>query len=1010
MDLSKKAEQAARRRLWGMALLSFVIQMGLAAATESYAYDASCFVAWSTRVASVGPAAFYAPDYFCDYPPGYILMLWLPGQLLRLLPMQSEALQRMLMAFWPALGTSLCGWVIYRFACHRTNLDWALRCAAAAMFCPALLFNTGVWGQIDGLFSLVILCCFVLLEEKCWLSGALYFGLALLIKPQALLAGPALAICFLLPILFSPTAKERWHALRNGVLGALVSLAPVFACGALFWGWKGLVPNLAEKYFTTATSYPYATINAANLIAFLGGEWRGQTEPVYWFSIPLMTWQTLGTLLMVALTVWTFLWAVSAYRKGTFSPVLTVAVYTVGIFTLGHRMHERYLVFALALVIAAAARFGSRKLLGISGGLALVSLFNMAQVYCNVGGEDEFLSSALNQLVLRSTGLAETVLFGMLLWQAWQLSRPEAPVSETHRILRRKIAPAQAARVRREAPAWTRQEALGLVALTAVTALVSFVYLGELSAPQNGVDTNGNQQAQYVLTVPDEAQSIWVYAGISTQNNGSLTLADREGNIQLDLPLDHSSTFKWNRFYFDEASGPYTITVENGQVMEVSFRDANDQPLPVQAKGDCPLIDEQDLVPKKISQLNSFYFDEIYHARTGYEHLHRMPVYETTHPPMGKNFIALGIALFGMTGFGWRFFGTLFGVLMVPALYDFVRRLTRKPHFAGFAAALLTLDFMRFSQSRLATIDSYVVLFILLGADMMLWYCQSVLKKGVGGSILPMALGGVAFGFGCASKWTGLYAGAGLAIVYFAVLWQRGKDLLAQPNGKERLKKEVILALAGGVLFYVIVPLGIYLASYLPYVMRDPNFGLKEWWSCQESMYWYHSRLDSTHPFASPWYTWLLNARPVWYYVGGGLPEGMAASIAGFVSPVLMVVGMVSTLRLAYRQLIGRGSPEAGFLIVMALSSLLPWVLVSRCTFLYHFFPCVPMLAAAAALTLSQWEEEGHSEKARTWSLGILAAALVLFVWFYPVLSGLPIPKWWASSMRLLPSWGFYSL
>ena len=43
-----------------------------------------------------------------------------------------------------------------------------------------------------------------------------------------------------------------------------------------------------------------------------------------------------------------------------------------------------------------------------------------------------------------------------------------------------------------------------------------------------------------------------------------------------------------------------------------------------------------------------------------------MPVYETTHPPLGKDLIMVGIALFGMTAFGWRFAGTLFGVLLVP--------------------------------------------------------------------------------------------------------------------------------------------------------------------------------------------------------------------------------------------------------------------------------------------------------------------------------------------------------
>ena len=40
------------------------------------------------------------------------------------------------------------------------------------------------------------------------------------------------------------------------------------------------------------------------------------------------------------------------------------------------------------------------------------------------------------------------------------------------------------------------------------------------------------------------------------------------------------------------------------------------------------------------------------YKRQGYEQLHKMPVYETTHPPLGKDLIMVGIAMFGMTGFG----------------------------------------------------------------------------------------------------------------------------------------------------------------------------------------------------------------------------------------------------------------------------------------------------------------------------------------------------------------------
>ena len=74
------------------------------------------------------------------------------------------------------------------------------------------------------------------------------------------------------------------------------------------------------------------------------------------------------------------------------------------------------------------------------------------------------------------------------------------------------------------------------------------------------------------------------------------------------------------------------------------------------------LFDEQSEVPDTISQLNSMYFDEIYHARTAYEFLHGLPTYENTHPPLGKIFIALGVAIFGMNPFGWRIMGTLFGI------------------------------------------------------------------------------------------------------------------------------------------------------------------------------------------------------------------------------------------------------------------------------------------------------------------------------------------------------------
>lgn len=1001
------AKKTFPRALWAVLALSLAAHLLLAALTPGYRYDVNCFFAWSARMAETGPAGFYAGDYFCDYPPGYLYVLWLVGAGMKLF--QLSYLQKsaaVLLCLVPSLADCAIAAVLYRLSEPRWGQRCALWFAAAAAFCPVLLYDAAVWKQIDGPFALLILLCFALLEQgtsrRSMLSAAVYYGLALAVKPQALLAGPVLAVCFLRPLVQGRDAKSRRAALSTLALGVACALAPVVLCALPFYGFGALGSGLARRYFSTAQSYPYASIDAFNLMSFLGGNWMPQDVPLG--TLPL-TGQQLGTAALLALTAALVILSVISERNKRFSPLLLAAFYCVGVFTVSHRMHERYLVFGVVLLLGAAALRGSRRLLTLAGGFGFVALLNLAAVYSTVGGDDQFLTSAASRLLLAGAGLAETVLFALLARETGRWCRGgelEALVLRPRQTFVAAPAPQ---------PRWTRREALGLAGLTLATAALNFAYLGSRTAPQTCVDANGGRY-EATVAVQGAAAELWVYPGISSSNAGRLTVRDVAGELVLEQALDYTSPFCWTRVLV-EPSPSYTVCIEDGQVFELAFKDAAGAVLP--AVGGGALCDEGGQVPAQSSQLNGFYFDEIYHARTGYELLHGMTVYETTHPPLGKDLIALGIALFGMTAFGWRFSGTLCGVLLVPALYLLVRRLTRKPGLAGFAAALLALDFMRFTQSRIATIDTYAVLFILLGAYCMLWYAQSVLTRGVAHSILPMALGGIAFGLGCAAKWTGLYAGVGLAVLYFGVLAKRRVQLCGEHSpldaaaGRRLFGRELTLALAGGVLFYVVVPLGIYLASYLPYWLRDGGFGLREWWACQRSMFRYHSTLEATHPFSSAWYTWLFDLRPVWYYMGGGLPAGQYASIAGFFSPVLAWGGAAAMLWLLGRTLGGRGSAAGSFVLVCWLSSLLPWVLVTRCTFLYHYFPCAPFLAAALALWLNHMQHR-DAKKARRLAGGILGAAAVLLAWFYPVLAGVPVGGAWAASLRWLPSWGFYIL
>lgn len=958
----------------------------LALVTDGYPYDMSCFVAWGDKLAAEGPAAFYSEGYFADYPPGYLWVLGLVGAIRAALHITYESKWTyFLLALVPSLCDCGLAWLVYKTAKRSSRgvkEHTALVLTAFTAFNPLMLFDTGVWKQIDGAFALPLVLCFVLLEQRRYLPAAVLYGVALAIKPQALLFGPVLAVCYLAAITLE---KDRLRAFGRCFGGAALALLPPLLTGLPFFGVVQLIPKLIDKYTGTMSGYPYATINAFNWLAALGGNWKELADPAL-FGI---SWQQLGCLNILLVTAGLAYFAVRSVRGGWFSPLLLAAYYGIGIFTLAHCMHERYMVPGVLLTLLAAAHWNDIRLYAAGVGLSLTGFINLAAVYSLTGSNDEWLTSATSSTVAVLTGLGETVCFVLLIFAVWDIAR------HGHTLALPETKPETAPPVPAPQPKWTRREVGALLALTAATAVLSFSYLGSRTAPQDPLDATGTALSESV-TLDGSAVSLWVYPGISF--GGSMTVTDASGSTVFEKELNYGTCFSWTANNVQMAAGTQlTVMVENAQLFELAFRDANGRLVPVTGGG--ALFDEQTAVPDTISQLNSMYFDEIYHGRTGYEQLHKMPVYETTHPPLGKDLIMVGIALFGMTAFGWRFAGTLFGVLLVPLAWCFVRRLTRKPWAAATAGVLLALDFMRFSQSRLATIDVYGTFFILLGAYCMVWYCQRVLTDGVNRALLPMALGGVAFGLGCAAKWTGIYAGAGLAVLYLGVLYARWQQ--KRPG----FRAEFRTAAVGGVLFYVLLPLCLYIGSYLPYWWRDPAFSLSDWWQCQVSMFSYHATLKATHPFESRWYTWLLGLRPVWYYRNGYLPYGMKASIAGMAGPVIWLVGLAALVGLLWHQVSGRGSRQGAGVLILYGTQLIPWMLVTRCTFLYHYFPSSMFCLAALALVLARMK---HVDWAKKIAAGLCVVALVLFVLYYPALSGLPIPAWWADALNALPSFGFY--
>ena len=102
-----------------------------------------------------------------------------------------------------------------------------------------------------------------------------------------------------------------------------------------------------------------------------------------------------------------------------------------------------------------------------------------------------------------------------------------------------------------------------------------------------------------------------------------------------------------------------------------------------------------------------------------------------------------------------------------------------------------------------------------------------------------------------------------------------------------------------------------------------------------------------------------------------------------------------------------RGDKKARFILIGYLAQLVPWMFVSRITFEYHYFPCTVFLLLAMGHVFDA-VRRGHREWKRI-IFSFTALSLVLFIIYYPVLSGAEVSTWFTGSfLRWLPkSWPF---
>lgn len=593
--------------------------------------------------------------------------------------------------------------------------------------------------------------------------------------------------------------------------------------------------------------------------------------------------------------------------------------------------------------------------------------------------------------------------------------------------------------------------------ILALVTIVSFINFATVQTPQTGTTTA--IEDQYVIVEIADGSlvgDIYMYASVSEEETNSIavysssSLTASSWSTKSTYTFENSDMYSWKLVYdFDgKSTQKYIILVlktegmalneivlvnnQTGEALDVTIVEST-------ISGVENLFDESKYFTGKTTNTNSMYFDEIYFARTAYEILNDLEIYETSHPQLGKLIMSVGIIIFGMNPFGYRIMGLIFSILSILVMYLFGKKVFKSTIFASVMAGYFACDGLRFVQGRIATVDSFLVMFIILA----FYFMYSFFEKGmdvnsIKRSLVPFCISGIFFGLAVSVKWNGMYAGLGLCVLFVLILIRTIKErskFFSLGKSEEDLKvyqkrfvNALLMMFITGVVFFVLIPLAIYFATFaIAYQGSDPL--VQAFIQTQTEMFGYHTWVSSEHVASSPWWSWPLNGKSVYMYLGdSNFGSDMYSRIHSMTTTAIAVYGVLAVVYFARKTVYYFKKKKAGtlsvgekiyfdhikipavFFTVGLCANWLPWMVISRSTFIYHFYPAMPFYIGLIATylyskTLLQTNIHYSGEmlllngKKGSITVGqnalYYACILILlnFIMFYPVFSGMAIAK-----------------
>lgn len=379
-------KHSIKKKLLYLLCLAFVVRMALSS-LPAFEYDQNAFRFWSIRLAELGPAKFYSEQVFTNNPVGFLYILWAIGSIKTNLLSHSFFSQNnqhydLLLKLPANIADIVSAVLIYSIIKRKLNERWALLGFSLYAFNPAIISESAIFGQYNGIaVFFLLLSTYSILIKKATGIACFFTAIAFTFKPQTIAFIPLLG--FLIILKTKPLEWLRCFFILFITL--LLIYFPFFPSNPIF-GFISVNQNSANLFNCT-------TCFAFNFWGIFGN-WQNDLQT--FIGIPYLYWGI--TFLFSALMLILFLKPFSLKFKPPYF-YLTTAITFMAFFMLLTRVHERYLFLFFPFLLLAAIMLKSK--------IIIIFYFIMSVLYTlNV-----YLPYAYYNNSLRITNLPVNYLF-----------------------------------------------------------------------------------------------------------------------------------------------------------------------------------------------------------------------------------------------------------------------------------------------------------------------------------------------------------------------------------------------------------------------------------------------------------------------------------------------------------------------------------------------------------------------------------------------------------------------